>query len=153
MHLPDPRTVPPGFVFLDRLDVLEKEHGSALRRFIDAPLWEGVEALAQLASLHQRWSRDFAREAFLLSVQSLEATVSLDEAVLIGECRLDAVLLVRTEGAAQYTTLLREAAGGDPMLRMVLHIGVRAFQDAARATLLRRRYREIFQCLREQPSA
>lgn len=153
MHLPDPAGLPPRFIFLDSLDALEEGHGTALRRFTSAPLWEGVEALAQLAAFHQRWSRDFTREAFLLSVQHLEATAFPDETGLTGKYRLNADVLARTEGAVQYATLLRDAGDGEPVLRMVLHIGVRTFQDAARAALLRRRYREIFQCLREQSSA
>lgn len=49
------------------------ERKNTLSSRFPAPLWQGLEALAQLAALHQRWRREFGQQAFLLSVQRLTA--------------------------------------------------------------------------------
>ena len=182
-HLPDPEDLPPRFVLLDRILELGEEDTRAVRRFAEAPLWQGVEALAQLAALHQRWRRNFGQQAFLLSVQRLTAETPSACSVFPvavpavrpsevpepqdagdgperpasdalrpgGNCLLDARLLVHTDRAAQYDTMLRSPSG-QPLLNVLLHIGVRPFPDSARADAVRRRYMELFPCLRNLPA-
>ncbi len=182
-HLPDPEELPPRFVLLDRILKMGEEDIRAVRRFAEAPLWQGVEALAQLAALHQRWRRNFGQQAFLLSVQRLTAETpsacpvfpvaapdvrssevpeptdagdaperpALDALRPDGDCLLDARLLVHTDGAAQYDTSLRSPSGR-PLLNILLHIGVRPFPDSTRADAVRRRYMELFPCLRNSPA-
>lgn len=158
------------------------EQKSEIINWFSAPLWQGLEALAQLAALHQRWRRKFGQQVFLLSVQRLTVGTTaassafpvaaqaspaaaarvfseagnapqrlpLDAPCPDGDCLLDARLLVSTEGAAQYDTSLRSPSG-QLLMNVLLHIGVRPFPDSARAAAARRRYLELFPCLRNFP--
>jgi hypothetical protein len=63
-----PQETPDRFLLLDRLDVCDPTGATARRAFAAAPPWQGLEAMAQLAALHARWTADFTLHAFLLTV-------------------------------------------------------------------------------------
>lgn len=72
-----PGAVPRPFVLLDAVSGADAHGLTAWRRFDAAPFWQGMEAAAQAAALHQRFLSGFSRHAFLLSV---------DECPLPGGC-------------------------------------------------------------------
>ena len=63
-----PGDAPRPFVLLDGVSAAEPDHLTAWRRFGSAPMWQGLEAAAQAAALHQRFLAGFSCHAFLLSV-------------------------------------------------------------------------------------
>ena len=85
-----PGDAPRPFVLLDGVSAAEPDHLTAWRRFGSAPMWQGLEAAAQAAALHQRFLAGFSCHAFLLSVDECRfPTDALDglmvfRAVLLG---------------------------------------------------------------------
>ena len=63
-----PGDAPRPFVLLDAVSAAEPDHLTAWRRFGSAPMWQGLEAAAQAAALHQRFLAGFSCHVFLLSV-------------------------------------------------------------------------------------
>ena len=59
-----PENVPRPFVLLDAVGAAEPDHLIAWRRFESAPMWQGLEAAAQAAALHQRFLAGFRAMPF-----------------------------------------------------------------------------------------
>ena len=57
--------IPSPFTLLDAILEYEPARLAAARRFKRAPLWHGLESMAQAAAMHQRALTDFTRHAFL----------------------------------------------------------------------------------------
>lgn len=93
-----PENVPRPFVLLDAVGAAEPDHLIAWRRFESAPMWQGLEAAAQAAALHQRFLAGFSCHAFLLSVD--ECRFPTD--ALNGLTAFRAVLLGQSLRAATY---------------------------------------------------
>lgn len=74
-HTGLPEHVPTPFVLLDHVHMHTSQCWTATRAFQLTPLWQGVEAMAQLAALHLRHQVQFQRHAFLLSLATLQTTL------------------------------------------------------------------------------
>lgn len=74
-HTGLPEHVPTPFVLLDHVRMHTPQCWAATRAFQLAPLWQGVEAMAQLAALHLRYQVQFQRHAFLLSLAQVQTTL------------------------------------------------------------------------------
>ena len=96
-----PENAPRPFVLLDAVGAAELDHLTAWRRFESAPMWQGLEAAAQAAALHQRFLAGFSCHAFLLSVD--ECRFPAD--VLYGLMAFRAVLLGQSLRAATYRVM------------------------------------------------
>lgn len=139
-----PAETPRPFVLLDSLDRFDSQTLEATRRFRGAPLWQGLEALAQAAALHQRLSCDFSRHAFLLGVEECLFGAAGDEP-LDGAATLRVALSGAARSAASYAAAL--LLDGRPRLQASLSIGLVDYDTRFDAAALSRRYRELFQCL------
>lgn len=142
-----PPDIPTPFVLLDSLDAVDATQLAACRYFAHSPLWQGLEAMAQAAALHQRFLNDFTQHAFLLSLDEC-----LYPAVenLHGHFRITATLCGQTQRAAAYTV---ETLGPDWVWSLRLHIGLRPYDDAFKQNLLEPHYREVFAWLTQQALA
>lgn len=144
-----PLSAPPRFLLLDRLDVCDATGATARRAFSHAPPWQGLEAMAQLAALHARWTSGFALHAFLLTVE--ECTWPPD-AALPGTLRIRADLLAASDRAATYATTMAplpppsgaEPAPASPCMTAILTIGRTAYDARFNCGTLTARYQEIF---------
>lgn len=107
-----------------------------------APVYAGLEAMAQLAALHVRHSMAFERHAFLLKIDrcDLPAGDTLDDALY-----LTADLVGHSSQAFAYRVASEESKG--PPLQAELLIGTRAYDRQFKRDLLEARYRELFDTL------
>ena len=173
MHEALPENVPRPFVLLDAVSAAGPDLLTALRRFDSAPVWQGLEAAAQAAALHQRFLAGFSCHAFLLSVDDC----CFPGGVLEGLREFRAVLLGRSLRAAAYrvdvypvrSPSLPEAGnaveGGGlsgtgcneeaaPAWSVSLGIGLAPYDETFKRDLLEPRYRRLFQWLTQNaPSA
>ena len=173
MHEALPGNVPQPFVLLDAVSAAGPDRLTALRRFDSAPVWQGLEAAAQAAALHQRFLAGFSCHAFLLSVDAC----CFPGSVLDGVLELRAVLLGRSLRAAAYqvdiypmcpSSLLEGSAvkSGEglsetgrkeeaaPAWSVSLGIGLAPYDETFKRDLLEPRYRRLIQCLMQNaPSA
>lgn len=74
-----PEQVPTPFVLLDHVTMHTPQYWTATRAFQPAPLWQGVEAMAQLAALHLRHQVQFRQHAFLLSLAQVQTALHAAE--------------------------------------------------------------------------
>ena len=118
-------------------------HIRAEADFNSMPVYGGLEAMAQLATLHVRHWLDFRRHAFLLKVNhgSWPAQEKLD-----GCFRLTAEHYSHSRDAHAY----RVAAQGEGDLRLDadLLIGTKAYDEEFQAEILAAHYRKMFEELR-----
>lgn len=174
MHEALPGSVPQPFVLLDAVSAAGPDRLIALRRFESAPVWQGLEAAAQAAALHQRFLAGFSCHAFLLSVDECRFPGDM----LDGLLELRAVLLGRSLRAATYRVdvypvcppSLLEGGGvvkaGEglfgtgrkeeavPAWSVSLGIGLAPYDGTFKRELLEPRYRRLFQWLTQNaPSA
>lgn len=156
-----PADVPRPFVLLDAVSSADAEGLTAWRRFDAAPFWQGMEAAAQAAALHQRFLSGFSRHAFLLSVDECP----LPEGPLCGRVEIRVALLGGSLSAAAYRVDLMPpgpafpgggGAGAVPSaaLTLFLSIGLTPYDATFKRDALESRYRRLFQWLtRNAPSA
>lgn len=144
-----PENTPARFLLLDRLDNCDGTKATARRAFTSAPAWQGLEAMAQLAALHARWTVDFNLHAFLLTVEECTWPTAAD---LHGTLYIRAGLLAQSDRAATYATViapLSPSSGGDsapapPCMAATLTIGHTPYDTRFNGHTLTARYREIF---------
>lgn len=164
-----PKEPPARFLLLDRVDSCDETGATALRAFIAAPAWQGLEAMAQLAALHARWTADFALHAFLLTVEECtwpnrppaadvphgmpnDTSDHTPGGTLHGILHIGACLLAQSDRAATYATAitpLPSSSGADsapapPCMAATLTIGRTAYDTRFNGETLTARYREIF---------
>lgn len=139
-----PAGTPRPFVLLDHLERYDSQTLEATRRFRGAPLWQGLEALAQAAALHQRISCDFSRHAFLLGFEECLFGPA-GKGALDGLATVRVALSGQARGAASYAAAL--LFDDHPRLQASLSIGLVDYDARFDAAALSRRYRELFQCL------
>ncbi|HIW78019.1 MAG TPA: hypothetical protein H9874_02590 [Candidatus Bilophila faecipullorum] len=156
-----PADVPRPFVLLDAVSGADAEGLTAWRRFDAAPFWQGMEAAAQAAALHQRFLSGFSRHAFLLSVDECP----LPEGLLCDRVEIRAALLGGSLSAVAYRVDLMPhgpafpgggGAGAVPSaaLTLFLSIGLTPYDATFKRDALESRYRRLFQWLtRNAPSA
>lgn len=144
-----PENTPARFLLLDRVDHCDGAGATARRAFTNAPAWQGLEAMAQLAALHARWSCGFARHAFLLTV---DECIWPSAGALHGAQYIRADLLAESDRAATYATSitpLPAAPGADTTatpahMSATLTIGRTDYDTRFNGDVLAARYQETF---------
>ncbi len=133
-----------GFVLLDEICEAGPEAMTARKRFDNAPLYLGIEALAQLGAFHVRTLVDFEKHAFLLAVRrcSLPAVHWLS-----GAFRLDARLTSRSSSAFSYD-LFAAGENGAEMEGEFLFALCEYDSAGLDGNILRAHYKRVFSCLR-----
>ena len=111
--------------------------------FHSMPVYGGLEAMAQLATLHVRHWLDFRRHAFLLKVNhgSWPGQEKLD-----GRFRLTAERYGHSSDVCAYRVAAR--GEGDLRLDADLLIGTKAYDEEFQAEVLAAHYRKMFEELR-----
>ncbi|MBG3878587.1 hypothetical protein FVW20_16635 [Desulfovibrio oxamicus] len=168
-----PQDTPDRFLLLDRLDSCDETGAAARRVFIAAPPWQGMEAMAQLAALHARWTADFSLHAFLLAVEectwpdhvpaadmrhgmsnstSSRTPGATPGGALHGTLHIGACLLAESDRAATYATTVTplttfsgaDSAPAPPCMAATLTIGRAPYDTRFNGDTLTARYRETF---------
>ena len=144
-----PENTPPRFLLLDRVDHCDGAGATARAAFTNTPTWQGLEAMAQLAALHARWSCGFARHAFLLMV---DECIWPSAGALHGAQYIRADLLAESDRAATYATSITPAphapsdgtATMNTSMSATLTIGRTPYDTRFNGDTLTARYRETF---------
>jgi hypothetical protein len=127
------------FQILERLVDVRRTAMVATVQFERAPLFHGVEAMAQLGALHTRHRLDFQRHAFLLKVTQCDLP---DMDCLEGSFYVKARLNSQSNSAFDYTTKL--LGGHQEILRAELLIGTAPYDDRFQKVLLQVHYQRWF---------
>lgn len=132
-----------GFLLLDAIDPPEAERIEGIKTFSNAPVYEGIEALAQLGALHVRHRLDFSRQVFLLSFRRFTPPESQ---FLSGRFLLTGTLAGGSQSAWSYR-LSAMGDQGDRFSGTFLFSAV-DYDDKFREDILQPHYRKVFQCLK-----
>jgi hypothetical protein len=137
----------PCFQLIRRVTDMSNRRVQADAAFAQWPVYTGLEAMAQLAALHVRYSLDFERHAFLLKVErcDLPTLETLD-----GDFSLTAERLSQSSQSFAYGTT---AQGPDGLtIQAQLLIGTLDYDERFKKDRLKQYYRKLFEALRNGPT-
>lgn len=115
--------------------------------FVQWPVYTGLEALAQLASIHVRYNLDFERHAFLLKVDRCDLP-TLE--TLSGDFSLGAERVSQSSQSFAYGVT---AQGPDDLaIQAQLLIGTQDYDERFKKDRLKQYYRNLFEALCNGPT-
>lgn len=132
-----------GFVMVDTITNIGPNHISGTKHFDCAPIYLGLESLAQLGAYHIRYLTDFSRHAFLLKITGCAIP---RHPCLSGEFHLHGALVNKSQSAFSYRLQAQENS---------VHIEGSFLFAAAdydrnfKKDVLQNHYRKVFACLRK----
>lgn len=131
-----------GFVMIDRIFDVSPQGITAGKGLSKAPLFAGIEALAQAAALHARFINNFSRHAFLLKVRrcTLPPEPSLD-----GDFLIRGVLNGQSAASGSYEMALEK--DGQTVMEGNFLIATEEYDARFKKDVLESRYRKVFSCL------
>lgn len=132
------------FRLVRRICGISPQHIRGEAQFVQAPVYAGLEAMAQLAALHVRHRLSFERHAFLLKVRQCKLP---ETAALKGRFLLSCYLRGKSTDAFIYDTAARGA--DQVLLQGSLLIGTQAYDGRFRRDRLKVHYQETFADLME----
>jgi len=137
-----------GFVLLDQLNQIDPEIITGRKTFRNAPIYLGIEAMAQLGAMHVRMLSDFQKHAFLLGVKHMEITRASES--LAGEYRLEGILKSNSDAAFSYALTAEHSgcAREHVKIKGLFLFSVVAYNATFKKERLENHYRKVFQCLR-----
>lgn len=131
-----------GFVMLDRVLDVGVSNITGTRIFSHAPIYTGLEALAQLGAYHVRHLTGFSRHVFLIKIAHCGLP---PEKVLEGEYVLSGVLVSQSNSSFLFRLKARQSEQtimeGDFLFAAV------DYDNNFKKDTLRRHYAEVFSCL------
>ncbi|HYA03303.1 MAG TPA: hypothetical protein VEI04_09325 [Syntrophobacteria bacterium] len=130
------------FVLVDGITETDPGTIKGYKHFDRAPIFLGIEALAQLGALHVRVTAAFARHAFLLGIK--RCTVSSGE-LLDGRYTLLGAVIGRTTTAFSY--LLEASKEGRVGIDGEFLFATVEYDGVFRKEVLESHYRKVFLCL------
>ena len=108
----------------------------------NAPLYTGLESLAQLASMHVKWLHDFKKHAALLKIINIEFNESNQ---LNGNFLIMGKLTARSGRAFTYS--LQSSINGDIKIKGSIIITLIDYDDKFKKEILEEHYKKLFSCL------
>jgi len=136
------KTDMPGFILLDRVTHAGEDAIAGIKTFNQAPVFLGIEALAQLGAYHVRFLNDFKKHAFLLAIRQCRVHAKQP---LNGPCRLEGRLLSRSAAACAY--FLETRQNGQALISGELLFATRVYDECFQKEILEHHYRKVFSCL------
>lgn len=130
------------FVLIDTIGCIGDDHITGRKEFVRAPLWQGMETLAQLGAYHVRFLTSFERHAFLLKMNRWAAS---ERHFLEGTFHLQGNLVGRSDAAFAYRLLARSGQGG--VIEGEYLFGTVEYGSALNREVLQNHYRKVFSCL------
>jgi hypothetical protein len=133
-----------GFVLIDTITELDSNRLAGRKQFRHAPLYLGIESLAQLGAYHVRFLTDFEKHAFLLGIRHCTVPSGKE---LHGPFRLFGNILGKSSSAYSYGL----KATGDDAVEIegeFLFAAVDYTEAAFKRDILRDHYRKVFSCLK-----
>ncbi len=131
-----------GFVLLDRISSIDKTAVTGHKHFTKAPLYLGIETLAQLGACHVRFITDFEKHAFLLKVNQciISGTHILD-----GKFKLEGHLQNHSQLA--YTYSLKAFKDKTSVIKGEFLFALADFDENFNREILQKRYKELLTTL------
>jgi hypothetical protein len=133
-----------GFVLIDSVTVADCTTIVGHKKYVHAPLYLGIESLAQLGAYHVRFLADFEKHAFLLGVKRCSMPSGKE---LNGCFQLHGNLLGK--GSSAYSYGLRATGGNGTEIEGEFLFAVVDYDETTfNRSILREHYRKVFSCLR-----
>jgi hypothetical protein len=137
-----------GFVMLDRLLEVDVSNITGIRIFSHAPIYTGLEALAQLGAYHIRHLTGFSRHVFLIKI----AHCCLPpEKVLEGEYVLSGDLISQSDTSFCYQ--LKADKKGKTLMEGEFIFSSIDYDHNFKKDTLQSHYAEVFSCLQRDIKA
>lgn len=131
-----------GFILLDRITHADANSIAGMKTFNQAPVFMGIESLAQLGAYHVRFLSGFKKHAFLLAIRqfSINAAQPLSDLY-----QLEGKLLSRS--AAAFSHSLKATQNGQTVLSGEFLFATVDYDDHFQQEILENHYRKAFSCL------
>lgn len=126
------------FRLIARITQISSKGIRAEANFDQAPVYAGLEAMAQLAALHVRQLIQFERHAFLLKIHHCRMPAVN---VLAGRAGIEAGLRSQSSDAFIYDVVVRGLHGAD--FNSALLIGTRDYDDRFQKDILKAHYQAL----------
>lgn len=137
----------PCFQLIRRVTDVSNRRIQAVAAFAQWPVYTGLEAMAQLAALHARYSFDFERHAFLLKVDRCDLPML---ETLAGDFSLTAERVSQSSQSFAYGVI---AQGVDDLtIQAQLLIGTLDYDEHFNKDRLKPYYRKLFEALCNGPT-
>jgi hypothetical protein len=132
-----------GFVLVDKIHMLDETHINGARTFTNAPVYLGIESLAQLGAIHVRYLIGYRRHAFLLKITRCitPANEKLD-----GTYALTGNLVSNSASAFSY--VLRAVLNGNIQMEGEFLFATTDYDHGFKQDLLEEHYRNLLSCLK-----
>ena len=136
------------FILIDKISEAGTGKISGTKNFSDAPIYLGIESLAQLGAYHVRFLTDFESHAFLSKITNCLIPA---QQVLNGEYSLCGTLLGRSASAFSY--FLEAKKAGKTRIKGKFLFATVSYDRNFRREILQNHYRTIFSCLKNDLKA
>jgi hypothetical protein len=136
-----------GFQLIRRVTDVSDRRIQADAAFAQWPVYTGLEAMAQLAALHVRYSLVFERHAFLLKIERCDLP-TLE--TLAGDFSLTAERTGQSSQSFAYGVIAQ--GPGDLTMQAQLLVGTLDYDERFKKDRLKRYYRKLFEALRNGPT-
>ncbi|MBE9547755.1 MAG: hypothetical protein IMF10_09745 [Proteobacteria bacterium] len=129
-------------MLIDRITEAAAGNISGIKDFADAPVYLGIESLAQLGAYHVRFLTRFERHAFLLKITRCKMP---EEEVLNGRYFLYGTLIHKSESAFAYK--LQAKKENETCIEGEFLYATVDYSSAFKKEILQDHYRKVFSCL------
>jgi hypothetical protein len=136
------------FVLVDKIHMLDETHIRGTRTFTNAPVYLGIESLAQLGAFHVRYLIGFRRHAFLLKIATC---LTPPHAELDGTYDLSGTLVSNSASAFSY--VLRAVLNGNIQMEGEFLFATTDYGRGFKKETLQEHYRNLFLCLKNDSRA
>ncbi len=142
------------FVLIDRITGVEAENIDGIRNFAEAPIYLGIESLAQLGAYHVRFLTCFEKHAFLLKINRCRVSAGQ---FLNGRYLLHGSLISKSESAFAYNlqaerednvTLAKRGFSDETQIVGEFLYATVDYNHIFKKEILQNHYRKVFSCLR-----
>ncbi|SPD73017.1 conserved hypothetical protein [uncultured Desulfobacterium sp.] len=132
-----------GFIFVDKIHMMDAGNIQGTRRYTDAPIYLGIESLAQLGAYHVRFLTEFEKHAFLLKI-NMCGTPSIGK--LNGAYSLSGKLISRSSSAFSY--MLCSMQDGIIRFEGEFLFATTDYDNIFKKEILQVHYRDLLSCLK-----
>ncbi len=130
------------FILIDGITEVNAANIKGVKHFSNAPIYSGIESLAQLGACHVRFLASFERHAFLLKIICCKAHM---QQILNGSCLLCGTLISRSKSASVYKLYAKK--GDKVWIEGKFLYATVDYNSSFKREILQKHYRKVFSCL------
>ncbi len=135
----------PGFILIDKITGVEAENIDGTRVFAEAPIYLGIESLAQLGAYHVRFLTCFQKHAFLLKINRCKVSAGQ---FLNGSYLLHGSSISKSESAFAYNLQAKGGFSDETQIVGEFLYATVDYDHIFKREILQNHYRKVFSCLR-----